>query len=281
MRPLPHPMPSLNKIFYILISLILAALVALIATDVWRSHTYIKNQGTEGVLIIGQQYNASRWAEPLPLKKLHVYTATLAPSYQVVLETDQKLAPRSQVFIRHLALNDMTADRLDGFLRPVSGRIRMRTADDGAPVAVAATAPLEKAVNKAMGNAEAAPAPGLFYAPDLSRNAATFLIGGAKDPTLELIWNNSGPGEWIALFFALFLLQSFVINAWTLPWREKKPCDEEKDFVHPSMQTIEADAPRAPVTKIAFKPKPKVSDPEPVKPAEDSAPERTLKLPRK
>jgi len=274
-------MPSLNKILYTLVSLILAALVAVIATDVWRSHAYIKDQGTEGVLTIGQKYNASRWSEPLPLKKLHVYTATLAPSYQVLIETEQDLAPRSRVFIRHLALNDMTVDRLDGSLRPVSGHIRIRTPADGAPTGVSTTAPLEKAVDKAMGNQPAAPAPGSLYSPNLSQNAAAFLIGGAKDGTLELIWNNSGPGEWIALFFALFLLQSFAINAWTLPWRERKPSDEDKDFVHPSLESIEADAPRPPVAKIAFKPKPKDSGEAPAASAEEAAPERTLKLPRK
>jgi hypothetical protein len=274
-------MPGFNKILYAVLSLILTAFIALIAMNVWRSHAYIKEQGAEGVLVIGHQYNASRWAEPLPLKKLHVYTATLAPNYQVVIETDQSLAPRSQVFIRHLALNDRAVDRLDGFLRPVSGRIRIRTSADGAPVVADPTAPLDKAVNKAMGNPQAAPVPGAFHAPDLSKNAAVFLIGGAKDGTLELIWNNSGPAEWIALFLALFLLQSFAINAWTLPWRERKPCDEEKGFVHPSLETIEADAPRAPVAKIAFKPKPKDPAESPAAAAEEAAPERTLKLPRK
>ncbi|MBC8009919.1 MAG: hypothetical protein H7067_07460 [Burkholderiales bacterium] len=172
-------------------------------------------------------------------------------------------------------------DRLDGFLRPVSGRIRIRTPADGAPVGEASTAPLDKALNKAMGNPATASAPGSAYIPDLSINSAAFLIGGAKENTLELIWNNSGPGEWIVLFLVLFLLQAFAINAWTLPWREQKPCDEDKDFVHPSMRTIEADEPPAPFAKITFKPKPKDPADNPDGPAKEIAPERTLKLPRK
>lgn len=273
-------MPGFNKILYTVLSLILAALVAIIATDVWRSHAYIKDQGTAGVLSIGQKYNASRWAGPLPLKKLHVYTATLAPNHQVLIETDQNLAPRSQVFIRHLALNDRTIDRLDGSLRPVSGRIRMRTPADGVPVGIPTTAPLDKAVGKAMGN-PAPPSVPAGHNPDLSQNAASFLVGGANEGTLELIWSNSGAGEWIALFFALFLLQSFAINAWTLPWRERKACDEDKDFVHPSLASIDADAPRAPAAKIAFKPKPKAPEDRPGRPEEPAAPAPELKLPRK
>jgi hypothetical protein len=250
-------MPSLAKIFYTFASLILTALIAMVSTDVWRSHAYIRTQGVEGVLSIGQKYNASRWAEPLPLKKIHVYTATLATRYAVLLETDQDLAPGSQVFIRHLALNDSTVDRLDGFLRPVSGRIRMRSPAEAKPP----------------GEATAAP-------PPLGKNAAAFLIGGANDGTLELIWRNSGAGEWIVLFVTLFLLQAFAINAWTLPWRVRKPGAEDKHFVHPALRAIEAGEPPAPVAKIAFKPKPPDAGPA-GSAAKLSATERTLKLPRK
>ncbi len=275
-------MPGLSKLLYTAVTLVMTAFLAIIAIDTWRGHSYIKANGREGVLLIGQKYNNSRWAEPLPLKKVHSYTATLAPNYDVVIATDQELAPRSQIFIRHLSLNDPEVDRLEGIFRPLSGRIRLRTPEDGKPLAIDPTVPLEKAVNKAMGN-QRAPEDGrpAQTGPDLSLASAAFLVGGSNDGVFELIWNNTRATEWIALGLAVFLLQAFAINAWTLPWRKPRPCDEDKDFIHPSLDKIEADAPKPPVTRIAFKPKPKDPENEPDKPAEPDPVDRTLRLPRK
>lgn len=277
-----NPMPGLSKLLYTAVTLIMAAVLALVATDTWRTHAYIKKNGREGVLLVGQKYNDSRWAEPVPLKKIHAYTATLAPNYDVVITTDQELAPRTQVFIRHLSLNDPEIDRQTGIFRPITGRIRLRTPADGTPVAIDPTVPLEKAVEKAMGNQPASQGvkPGQT-GPDLRRSSATFVLGGANDGVFELIWNNSRATEWIVLGLALFLLQAFAINAWTLPWRKTRPCDEDKDFVHPSLGRIEPDTPRPPVTRIAFKPKPRETEDGPTEPAEPDPVDRTLRLPRK
>ena len=273
-------MQSLNKLFYIGATLSLAAVLGAVGFEVWRSHEHVRLNGREDILVIGLQYNASRWADPLPIKKLHAYTAKLSPNFDVVIETDQQLAPKQQIFIRHLPSGDFSDRGRLSFLRPISGRIRLRAPTDGTPATVDPTAPLDHAVNLAMTGKEDAPK--VMPAPDLSRPTVAFLIGGSADSTLELIWNNSRAGEWVLLGFGLFLLQAFAINAWTLPWRETKPCDEDKDFVHPSLATIEPDAPRPPVKRIAYKLKP--SPPAPESTANDSqAPEgeTKLKLPRK
>lgn len=274
-------MQSLSKLSYIGATVVLAALLGAVGFETWRSHDHIRLNGHEAALVVGLQYNASRWAEPLPLKKLHSYTAKLSPNFDAVIETDQQLAPRQQVFIRHLPSGD-TSDRGPlSFLRPISGRIRLRAPTDGVPSAVDPTAPLDHAVNLAMNAKTGASA--VVSAPDPNRPTVAFLIGGANDSTLELIWNNSRAGEWVLLGLGLFLLQAFALNAWTLPWREFKPCDEDKDFVHPSLETVEPDAPRPAVKRIAYKPRTPAAAPatEASEPPSATEGETKLKLPRK
>ena len=271
----------MNKIFYWIASLVITALIAVFAADAWRSHEHIRTQGREGTLRIGQRYNASRWAAPLPLKKIHAYTATMAPNYEVILESDQDFTPGQQVFIRFLERSSQPTPCDNLFLRPVSGRIRLRTEADGTPAKVDPTAPLDRALNLAMGS-QSTPAPtGGTVAATPSQSATFFLVGGANDGTPELIWNNSRAGEWVLILLLLFLLQAFAINAWTLPWRPHKPADEDPSFVHPSLKKVEPDASPTPVTRIAFKPKPKEPPESAAKPEVASETDHVLKLPRK
>lgn len=273
----------MNKTLYLIATLVIAGLVAAFATDVWRSHDFVRTHGKEGTLRIGLRYNASRWAEPLPLKKIHAYTATLAPNYQVIIESDQDFNAGQQVFIRYIELGTKTDSASSRYFRPVPGSIRLRTEADGTPAKVDPTAPLDRALDKAMGSSSKSSTEDRTVgsvATNPTQSPTAFLVGGANDGMLELIWNNSRAGEWVLLLFVLFLWQAFAINAWTLPWREYKPLEEDKEFVHPSLEQVEPDAPRAPVTRIAFKPKPK--EPEtPAKSESVSEPEHSLKLPRK
>ncbi|HSI07180.1 MAG: hypothetical protein ACAH89_11440 [Rariglobus sp.] len=272
----------MNKTLYLIASLVIAGLIAAVTIDVWRSHDFIKKQGVEGTLRIGQLYNSSRWAEPLPLKKIHAYTATLAPHFEVIIESDQDFTPGKQVFIRHLELGRKPAPETSHLLRPLAGSIRLRTEADGAPAKVDPTAPLNLALDKAMGTPTASSKAEGSVATNPNQEPVAFLVGGANDGLFELIWNNSRAGEWALLFFMLFLLQAFAINAWTLPWREYKPLEQDKDFVHPSLEQREPDAPRAPATRITLKPKPVVPEPEvSVKPEAASETDHVLKLPRK
>jgi hypothetical protein len=271
----------MNKTLYLIATLVIAGLLAAVTIDVWRSHDFIKTQGIEGTLRIGQRYNASRWAEPLPLKKIHAYTATLAPRFEVIVESDQYLTPGKQVFIRHLELGGKPAPETSHLLRPLAGSIRLRTEADGAPAKIDPTAPLNQALDKAMGTPAASSRTEGSTATNPDQKPVAFLIGGANDGLFELIWNNSRAGEWVLLLFVLFLLQAFAVNAWTLPWREYKPLEQDKEFVHPSLEQIEPDAPRAPAARITLKLKPAVPEPEASVLPEPVSTNHVLKLPRK
>lgn len=272
----------MNKTLYLIITLVITGLISTLTIDVWRSHEFIKTQGVEGTVRIGQRYNASRWADPLPLKKIHTYTATLAPHFEVIIESDQNFSPGQQVFIRHLELGRKPAAETSNLLRPLASNIRLRTEADGAPATVDPTAPLDHAVDKAMGTQTSSVRTEGSVATNPEQKPVAFLVGGANEGIFELIWNNSRAGEWALLGFTLFLLQAFAINAWTLPWREYKPLEQDKDFVHPSLEKVEPDAPRTPVTRIAFKPKPAAPEPKPAIESESAREtDHVLKLPRK
>ncbi|HSI14020.1 MAG TPA: hypothetical protein VK961_18375 [Chthoniobacter sp.] len=275
----------MNKTLYLIVSLVITGLLATLSIDVWRSHEFIKTQGIEGTLRIGQRYNTSRWAEPLPLKKIHVYTATLAPNHAVIIESDQDFGAGQEVFIRYLQRSTRSSPNNSPYLRPIPGSIRLRTEADGTPLKIDPTTPQERLLEKAMGSAAAPPSSTRIDGtvdPNPAQPATAFLVGGANDGVMELIWNNSRAGEWVLLGLALFLLQAFAINAWTLPWREYKPVEQDKDFVHPSLEHREPDAPRAPVARISLKPKPAVPEPEsPVKSEPVRETDHVLKLPRK
>lgn len=272
----------MNKTLYLIATLVITGLIAVLTIDVWRSHDFIRKQGIEGTLRIGQRYNATRWAEPLPLKKIHTYTATLSPRFEVIIESDQDFAPGKDVFIRHLKLGGMPAPETSRLLRPLSGSIRLRTPADGSPDPVDPTAPMNRALDKAMGTSTSSARAEGSVATNPDQQPVAFLVGGTNDGLFELIWNNSRIGEWTLLVFALFFLQAFAINAWTLRWREYNPHEQDKDFVHPSLEQVEPDTPRTPAARISLKPKSAVPDPEPsAKPEPGHEQERVLKLPRK
>ena len=254
--PLPLPM---KKLFTLLFSLGLLAALGWLGWNTWQATRYFQDNGREARLVIGKRYNASRWMEPVPLKKIHTYTARLEPKYDVLVETDQDLKENDEIFIRFLT-RDVAPPVLQFSVRPLVNSIRVRTEADGSPVKIEDTDIFDRLVDKAMGP----PAEGVYVrpravaeqAPSHEKPTVPFLIGGAQDSTWELIWNNTRAGEWIVCGIWLFLVQAFLLHAWSLPWTSRPAGTERKDFVHPSMRRIDADAPPPPSTKITYVPKP-------------------------
>jgi len=184
----------MNKILYLIATLVIAGLVTALTADLWRSHDFVRTNGHEGTLLIGQRYNASLWSEPLPLKKIHAYTATLAPNYEVIIKSDQDFVAGQRVKIRHLKLGTQFPTSDNRFLRAISSNIRLRTEADGTPASVDLTAAGAHALDKAMGTNSAAWHDG-SVATNPSQIATAFLVGGANDGIPELIWNNNRAGE--------------------------------------------------------------------------------------
>lgn len=265
----------MKKTLLILTSLILAGLLSTLIADTWRTTDAIRQQGREGSLKIEGQYNASRWSVPLPLKKIHVYSAILAPNHKVVVETDQELVSGHQYFIRFLDRETAVAVRAKA-LRPPVGSVRLQVAGDGKSTVTESTAAMDRMLERAMGDATTGTAP----PPANSANASVpFLIGGANDSTIELIWNNSAVGEWLLLLVLALATKATLLSAWFTPWHERRIKADRTDFVHPSLQRIDADAPPVRPEPIVFAPKPEPADTPPENPP--SAAEPLLKLPRK
>ncbi len=277
-------MTGAKKIFYFLIALVIAGCIAKFVFEVWQSTAYVQTQGREGTLVIGQLYNASRWAGPLPLKKIHTYSATLAPKYQVVIESDQELVAKRQYFIRFLPRNKAPGAPSPRF-RPLPGTIRLRAADDGTPVKVEDTAIMERLVEAAigpLGPGHDPVMPGPQVVPGQHTGTTPFLLGGARESLLELIWGNSQTGEWIALMVAVMLCVVTFLHACAHPWRSRPPRSESKDFIHPAMEEIEPDPPPGPLPRLPFKPGAGNAALNPAPAPEAASPtEPILKLPRK
>lgn len=229
----------MKKTLFLFVSFILTCVVAILLIDTWETTAAIQRESTVGTLKIERQYNASRWAEPLPLKKIHAYTATLAPKHAVIVETDQDFVNGRQYFIRFLT-RDKAPAISERALRPISGSLRIRLATDGTPETVESTAAIDRALGKAMGDA---PKTSAAAAPTAGREADSvpFLVGGANDSTLELIWQNSTVGEWMFLIVLLFLTKASLLSAWFTPWSDRAEKAEQKKFVHPSLRKIDAD----------------------------------------
>jgi hypothetical protein len=249
----------MHKAFNLLISLGLAFVIGWLGWNTWETTRYFQENGREGRLQIGRSYNSSRWAEPLPLKKIHTYTALLEPKYEVLIESDHQLAENTTVFIRFLT-RDLGAS-IDGFsVRPLVNTIRIRTAADGSPVKLDDTDAFDRLVDRAMGPV----GPGVYVrarpqaeaAPDRAKPTVPFVIGGAQDSTMELIWKNSTVGEWVAYGLLVLLFKAWFLYAWSLSWRPVGSITERKDFVHPSMRRIDADAPEPASTRLTYVPKP-------------------------
>lgn len=270
----------MKKVVYLLLSLGLGGVIVLFVAHALQSTAYVNTHGSAGTLMIDKTYGESRWSRPLPLKKIHAYTATLAPNYEVVLESDQELAEQGSYQIRFL-----TRDKLDeahrARLRPVPGAIRLRTAQDPAPTKKDATIPINILIDKAMGTAHVtkAPAP---PAPVLGTSTAyvPFLLVSENENFVETLWRNSRPGEWVFLVLAILLLNGLVKHAWTLPWRRLVSKADQKDFVHPSLRTIDASPAPKPRPPIGFNPAVVQSqEPPPLPKKSEQGP--ALKLPRR
>lgn len=270
----------MKKTLYIILFLIFASALAILVFDIWSTTRTIQLTGRAGSLKIERQYNASRWSSPVPIKKIHAYTATFAPNYPVIVETEQQLVAGREYFIQFVTREQAQAVR-DQALRPIAGSVRLRLTEDGNPSGVASTAAMDTILAKAMGDAPAAGVTGPAEA--TVRNSVPFLFGGVNDSTLELIWNNSAFGEWAVLVVLLLLTKVMLINAWFTPLRARRVKADRTDFVHPSLRRIDADEPPAQPQRIAIAPRPVAVKPEEsgqgTPPGTPSHP--PLKLPRK
>ncbi|MBC8008519.1 MAG: hypothetical protein H7067_00305 [Burkholderiales bacterium] len=254
----------MKKILWFLFALALAAGLGAVLENAWGTTKFFQENGREATIKVGRKYNASRWIEPVPIKKVHSYVATLSPSHEVLIETDQSLKENEEYFIRFLFRDEAVVARQKS-LRPLVGTIRLKAEADGAPVQLADTNIFDRAVDKAMGP----PAEGVYVRPrEVAENAPAhdkptvpFMVAGAADGTIEIIWNNSGLGEIILVAVWLVVIKMIALHAWVTPFNPNRPTGtESKKFVHPSMRHIAADTPDAPSAKIAYKPKPAEPD---------------------
>jgi hypothetical protein len=227
----------MNKLLYIFIAVIIASVAGTFVVQTWRSTAYVRTEGRGGTVVIDEHDDiAHRTATPLPLKTLRIYTATLAPNHAVQIESDQHLVAGGEYDIRFLAYDQVQAMPAS-FLRPIPGTIH----------------PLNNAAD-----------------------TVPFLLVDANDGMMEILWENSRIGEWLAVAGALLVSTFLLIHALALPGRVRPRPSERKDFVHPSLRKIDPDPPPPPPAPIPLPPKPvAVSGPAPVPVAEP-----ILKLPR-
>ena len=261
----------MKKILWFVFGFVLAAGLGAMIWNTWATARYFEANGRAGTLKVGKKYNASRWSSPIPFKKLHTYTAVLAPNHEVLVESDQDLEENKEYFIRFL-LRDRAVEGRKLSLRPLAGAIRLKSEADGTPVKLADTDLFDSVVTKAMG-----PMGEGYYerpkavaeaAPSHSRPTVPYLLAGAGDPVLEVIWNNSTLGEWLVAAIWVFIIQIALLQGWSTPFNpNRRVGSERKDFVHPSMRRIEADKTEA-SPKITYAPKPEDPDfvPDPPKP---------------
>jgi hypothetical protein len=215
----------MKKTFYILASLILGGFIVMFVVNVWQGIAYVQTHGRAGTLVIGERSGVA-WAHPLPLKKIHTYSAVFAPNYQVVVQSDQELVEGREYPIRFLTRDKAQAAPMT-LLRPIPGSVRLRNASDGAP---ASGQMLQSAL------AAAAGVPAGFV---------PFLLGETSDNALELFKRNSHPAEWFALILALLCFKVLVSRAQAHPWRVASPKPPQKDPVHPALRRIDPAPPAA------------------------------------
>ncbi len=249
----------MKKILWFVFGFALAAGFGAVVWNSWQTAAYFQENGREGLLLVGRKYNASRWSSPLPIKKIHSYVATLAPDHEVLIESDQSLKDNEEYFVRFLLRDNATAAR-ELSIRPLVGTVRLKSEADGTPVRLADTDIFDRIVDKAMGP----PAEGVYVRPRETAEAAPrsdiptvpFVFAGANDSVIEIIWNNSGVGEWILAGLWLIAIKMVVLHAWVTPFDpSRKSRSERKGFVHPTMRRIEPDAPATPSAKISYTPK--------------------------
>lgn len=270
----------MKKVVYLLVSLALGGFIVIFAAHALQATAYVGTHGSEGTLVIDKAYGESRWARPLPLKKIHAYTATLAPNYEVVLQSDQDLVEKRSYQIRFIT-RDKLGEARRARLRPIPGAIRLRTATDPAPVKKDATVPFNILIDKAMGTAvvraPSGPAPATL---GTSTDYVPFLLVAEDENFVARLWRNSRPGEWVFLLLAILLLNALVKHAWALPWRRHTSKADRKDFVHPTLRPIDPSPIPKPRPPIGFSPTVAQSqEPPPLPKKSDQGP--VLKLPRR
>lgn len=246
----------MRKIIYFVLALLIAATLGAILQDSLQTAAFVKNEGRESTLKIGRQHNASVWSTPLPFKKIHTYEAVLANKYDVLIETDQTLAEKQEVFIRFVT-RDLAEQLRAQATRPVAGAIRLRSDTDGRAPRTPETDLFDSLVDRAMGpTVNSTPRPASTVATavlDRSRPTVPFLIGGVSDSPLELVWKNSTASEVVLFAFGILLLKAFLINAWTTPFST----GSKKNFVHPSLRSTlpQVAAQTAATPKLTYVPK--------------------------
>ncbi len=272
----------MKKLLLFLVALAIAGFVGAFAWQTWQSTAFIRAQGSEATLVAGDRYNASRWAEPLPLKKLQAYPATLAPEYDVIIVSDQDLVSGRQYFIRFLPREQIrTAPATP--LRPIPGRLRARTTTDTPPSRVPGTEKLERLLDRAMGN-KPSPATAASSAipplPNDNDGSVPFVFVEADESLFETLWRNSRGGEWLAMLFALLISKALFIQACAEPWRVRRSPSDDKEFINPALARVDPDPPPPPPRPIPipFKPSAPAATPAPEPPV--GVPEPVLKLPR-
>lgn len=253
----------MKRLLLLLLGLGLLYAVGALAWNVRETTRYFVANGREATLEIQQRYNAERWASPLPVKKILTYTARLQPKYDVLIETDQELKPGQKITIRFLT-RDVAAEAVALSKRPLVNTIRLRGAEDGAPVKLEETDAVDQMIDKAMGP----PAEGVNVkqravaetAPNREKPTVPFLIEEPGDTTWGLIVRNSRAGEWVSLSLTVLIALSFLSAALERHKEPKGLGSSGKKFIHPSLRKIEADAPEA-QRKIPYVPKSKNKSP--------------------
>ena len=248
----------MKRLLLLLLGLGLAAAIGGLGWNIWQTTKYFEAQGREATVVIGKRYNAEQWTSPVPIKKIRTYTAKLEPKYEVLVESDQDLKEGETRTIRFLT-RDLAAGLVDYSIRPVSNTLRLRGADDGAPVKIEDTRLFDELVDKWMGP----PAEGVTIrarpqaeaAPDRAKPTVPFVFTEAGDGTWAIIWKNSRVQEWLLLGIGLLAVQSLLIAAYD-HHKDKRLAKRRSKNAHPSLRNIEADAPATPSKKLTYVPKP-------------------------
>lgn len=249
----------MKKIFWFLVSFALLSALGLLLKNSRDTVTYFQEQGRPATLKVGKKYNASRWTEPLPLKKIHAYTAMMLPDHAILIESDQELGEGTEYFIRFLTRDIADAGRSLSRL-PLVNTIRLKSEVDGTPVKIADSDLMDRAIEKAMGP----PAEGVYVpqrvvaeaGPDHVKPTVPFFFTGSKDPVPEVLWNNSTIVELFIIAAWAFMGLFFFLHAWSTPlFPSRKAGSERNDFVHPSLRRINPDMPADASVRLQYKPK--------------------------
>ena len=247
----------MKRLFLLLLGMGLLYAVGALAWNVRETTRYFTANGREATLEIQQRYNAERWSSPLPVKKILTYAARLQPKYDVLIETDQELKPGQTITIRFLA-RDVAAQAVSLSKRPLVNTIRLRGAEDGAPVKIDETDAFDRLVDKAMGP----PAEDVYVkpravdeaAPTREKPTVPFLIEKPGYTSWDLIVRNSRIGEWVFMLLGVLIALTLLSSAYERQTEAMRTSSRGKKFVHPSLRNVQAAAPET-QRKISYVPK--------------------------